>query len=175
MNILDHAVIWAKGEAFEMTIVAIAGAIVLLLAGLVWKLGTTPVGQALPIPLTVVAAIFLSAGISGILGTSSKIEQFESAFKESSVSFVQAEKARVEKFDTIYNYTIMGAAIAFAAAIIMFKFYPGPMVKAIAIAIVITGAAGLIIDMFSAERAQIYMNAIDSEISLHHEIEKHNQ
>ena len=109
MRFLDHTIIWVKGEAFEMSVLALAGAVLLLIAGLIWKLASTPVGQALPIPLAVVAMIFIVAGLVGILGTPNKLAQYESAYEQSPTSFVHAEKVRVKTFEALYTYTIIGA------------------------------------------------------------------
>ncbi len=164
MNFIDHTVIWAKGEAFEMSLLVLAGALLLVIAGLLWKLAPTPVGQALPIPLSVVAMIFIVAGIVNTFGNSSKLAKYESAYAQSPASFVQAEKARVKKFEDLYTYTIIGAAIAFAMAIVVFKLSGNEMLRSIAVALVLIGFSGLVIDMFSKERAATYEQAIDAEI-----------
>ncbi len=171
MSFLDHTMIWAKGEAFEMLLLALAGTLLLAAAGLLWKLAPTPVGQALPIPLSVVAMIFVAAGIVGTFGNSGQLAKYESAYEQSPISFVHAEKARVEQFEDLYAYTIIGAAIAFAAAIVMFKLSENETLRAIAIALVVIGLSGLVIDMFSKERAMTYAQAIDAEIVRLNEIE----
>ncbi len=164
MSFLDHTMIWAKGEAFEMSLLTLAGALLLLIAGLLWKLAPTPTGQALPIPLSVAAMIFVVAGIIGTLGNSAKLAKYESAYEQSPASFVYAEKARVKKFEALYTYTIIGAAIAFAMAIVIFKLSSNETLCAIAVTLVLIGLSGLLIDMFSKERAKTYEQAIDAEI-----------
>ena len=147
-----------------MSVLALAGAVLLLIAGLIWKLASTPVGQALPIPLAVVAMIFIVAGLVGIFGTPNKLAQYESAYEQSPTSFVHAEKARVKTFEALYTYTIIGAAIAFAAALVMFTLSDNVTMRAIAVALVLIGFSGLVIDMFSQERATAYEQAIDVEM-----------
>ncbi|MDE0000478.1 MAG: hypothetical protein OXQ89_22255 [Rhodospirillaceae bacterium] len=51
MHFLDHTLAWVPGEAFEMSLLALAGAMVLVAAGVLWRLAPTPIGQALPLPL----------------------------------------------------------------------------------------------------------------------------
>ena len=175
LNFLDHTILWAKSESFEMSLVAMAGTMLFLFAGVIWKTALTPVGQALPAPLSVAAAIMLIAGVSGILGHPNKIAQYEMAYQESPTDFVFSEKSRVEKFDAIYKYTIIGAAIAFFAAIVIFAFNSSPTLRAIAVVFVLLGLAGLVIDMFSQERAREYSNAIDLEVLRINEIKNQNR
>jgi len=163
MGFLDHTMIWAKGEAFEMSLLVLAGTLLLAMAGLLWKLAPTPVGQALPIPLSVVAMLFIVAGIVGTSGNSSRLDEYESAYEQSPARFVHAEKVRVKKFEALYTYTIIGAAIAFAMAIVMFKLSENETMRAIAVTLVLVGLSGLVIDMFSKERAKTYEQAIDAE------------
>ncbi len=164
MSFFDHTVIWSKGEILEVSLVALVGALLFVIAGLFWKLASTPVGQALPIPLSVVAIIFIVTGIVGSIGTSSKLAKYEIAYEQSPSSFVHTEKARVKKFETVYAYTLIGAAIAFAIAIVMFKLSENETLRAVAVTLVLVGLSGLVIDMFSKERAATYERAIDAEI-----------
>lgn len=165
MTFFDSTIVWAKGEAFEMLVLAVAGVAVLLTAGLLWKFGTTPVGNALPAPLVVVAMIFILSGIGGYVTSPGKIAEFEVAYEESPVAFITAEKTRVENFDVIYRYTIVGAGLAFFAAILVFSLTLNPIARAVAVALVAIGLAGLVIDMFSKERAVAYEFAIDTELA----------
>lgn len=164
MNFLDHTMTWTKGEAFEMSLLAVTGVLVLCIAGLLWRCSPTPVGQALPIPLTVVALIFLVAGVAGLLGTPSKVAMYTSAFEQASAEFVKAEKSRVEAFDTIYTYTLIGTILAFNVAVCLFALSETPTLRAIAVALVFIGLSALVIDMFSKERAVNYEQAINAEI-----------
>ncbi|MCY4051358.1 MAG: hypothetical protein OXE41_07230 [Gammaproteobacteria bacterium] len=165
MNFLDHTMIWAKGETFDMLLLALVGTLLFVIAGLLWKFAPTPVGQALPIPLSVVAMIFIIAGMVSNWGNSSRLAQYESAYEQSAASFVHAEKARVSAFEAIYTYTIIGAAIAFAIAIVLFQLSENETIRAIAITLALIGLSGLVIDMFSKERATTYEQAIDAEIA----------
>jgi len=158
-----------------MLLLALAGILLVMLAGLLWKLAPTPIGQALPIPLSVVAMIFIVPGIVGALGNSSKLAKYESAYEQSPTGFVHAEKARVKKFEDLYTYTLIGATIAFAMAIVMFKLSENETLRAIAVALVLIGLSGLVVDMFSKERATTYEQAIDAEIVRLNEIKNNPQ
>jgi len=165
MTFLDHTLAWARGEDFEMALLAGAGLIVLMVAVLFWRLATTPVSQSLPIPLAVVALLFLAVGIGGLLGTPAKIAAYTAAFEQDPVQFMHAEKDRVEGFQTLYIGTMVGAAISFAAALLIFAFTLHPLARAIAFTIAFLGLSGLVFDMFSKERAMTYADAIDAELS----------
>ncbi|WP_420583670.1 hypothetical protein [Ruegeria sp.] len=164
MQFLDHTLAWARGEAFEMSLLATAGVVVLVVAGLMWRFAPTPVGQALPIPLVVVALIFLAGGLGGSIGSQDRLADYAAAFNQDPVAFVHAEKARVEAFEALYTYTLIGAAVAFAAALALFVFSEHATLRAIAVALVFLGLSALIVDMFSKERAVTYANAIEAEI-----------
>ncbi len=164
MTLLDHTLAWARGEDFEMALLAGAGLIILMIAALFWRLAATPVSQSLPIPLAAVAFLFLAVGIGGLLGSPARIAAYTTAFEQDPVQFVHAEKSRVEGFEVLYAATIIGAAIGFAVALLIFAFTLHPLARAIAITIAFLGFAGLVFDMFSKERAMTYADAIDAEL-----------
>ncbi|MCY4258902.1 MAG: hypothetical protein OXC91_01380, partial [Rhodobacteraceae bacterium] len=162
---LDHTLIWTKGEDFEMALLVGAGLIVLIVAVLFWRLAATPISQSLPIPLVIVALLFLAVGIGGLLGSPAKIAEYTAAFEQDPEGFVHAEKDRVEGFRVLYIYTIIGAAIAFAISVLIFAFTLHPLARAIAVTMAFLGLAGLVFDMFSKERAMTYADAIDAELN----------
>ena len=165
MTFLDHSIAWQRGEAFEMMVLAGAGGVVLILAVGLWRSAPTALGQALALPLVVVALIFLAAGVLGSLGTTERLAAFSAAFEADPVAFVQAEKARVEAFQRLYTYTIIGAAGAFTGAVMIFVFSEHPLLRAIAVSLAFIGLTGLVVDMFSKERADRYSAAIQSELA----------
>ena len=164
MHFLDHALAWARGEAFEMLLLALAGALVLVLAGVLWRLAPTPVGQALPLPLAAIALVFLVAGLGGYLDAVGRPAEHAVAFGRDPVAFVHAERARVEAFQALYTYTTVGAAVAFAAAVALFALYQNATLRAVAVALAFAGLSGLVVDMFSKERSATYARAIEAEI-----------
>jgi len=119
--------------------------------------------------------IFIVPGIVGALGNSSKLAKYESAYEQSPTGFVHAEKARVKKFEDLYTYTLIGATIAFAMALVMFKLSENETLRAIAVALVLIGLSGLVVDMFSKERATTDEQAIDAEIVRLNEIKNNPQ
>lgn len=160
MNLIDYTIDWHKGEAFEATLFGSFGVVVILLAILSWTLGKTPNTQALLIPLLVVGTIFISSGISGVISNQNTIKQLEQLEMTDSAAFVKAEKERVEGFQSLYLYTKIGAGIAFFLAVLLFFVTHNRHWQAIAIALVLLGLTGLVIDYFSKERADHYYQII---------------
>ncbi len=160
MNFIEHSFLWAKGEIFEGTIIAIAGASFLLIGLAFWKYGSTEGSRAFIIPVIIAGILFISAGIHSFYSNSNRIEEFKENFSISSTEFVLAEKKRVEGFQYLYKYTQWIAAIFFLTAIATQFLSVSPNIKAIGITLAIIGMAGLIIDYFSKERADIYYTEI---------------
>lgn len=55
----DHTHTWVRGEGIDMAVLSVVGLVLLLTDGL-WRIVATPLGQALVIPSTLVALLFLS-------------------------------------------------------------------------------------------------------------------
>ncbi len=163
MTPLDHAIVWQRGEAFEMLLLSAVGVAVLILAAGLWRYAPTAMGQALPLPLAAVGLLFLIAGIIGSLGTQARLDALEAAFVADPVAFVQAETVRVTAFQSLYTYTLIGAAVSFAIAVLIFALSEHHMLRAIAVSLALVGLTGLVVDMFSQERANRYSAALESE------------
>lgn len=164
MEIIDHAITWCKGEIFEGRIILFAGIIVIILAFLFFKLGTTPNAKAMLYPLLVVGILFVAVGISMPYSNSKRIVEFQKAYTENPEGFVQSEKERVEGFRYMYTVTLIIALVSFAFALLVFWFSNSSMLKAVAIAMALFGISGLVIDHFSEERASIYYQKIEKAI-----------
>ncbi|MYI69489.1 MAG: hypothetical protein F4103_12350 [Boseongicola sp. SB0673_bin_14] len=164
MNFLDNTLAWARGEAFEMSLLALAGALLLAAAGALWRLAPTPAGQALPLPLAVLALVFLVAGLAGSIDATGRLEAYAAAFDRDPAAFVHAERARVEAFQSLYAWTMIGAAAAFAVAVALFALSGHATLRAVAVALALAGLSALVVDMFSKERAATYARAIEAEI-----------
>lgn len=161
MGLINHTLEWAKGEALEMLIVAFAGILVLLIAIALWRFTSSAVGQALVIPLMLVAFIFLGAGVWGQVTHKEKLKAYSQAYEQDSSAFAESELKRVERFDVLYKYTIISAGLLFLFAIIAFGFSQSPILRATAVACAFIGLSGMIIDMFSKERANKYLTQIN--------------
>jgi len=163
MDFIQHSLNWTKGEIFERTLITVFAVVILVASFLFWKFGLTPYAKALVIPALLVGIVLLGSGISLITSNNKRQVEFQKAFEEDSSAFVQSEKKRVEDFQYLYTITKVMATLFFLFAVISFWFLESPRIQAIALALAFFGFAGLLIDYFSQERADIYYAEILNE------------
>jgi hypothetical protein len=168
MEFIQHTTNWVKGETFEGTIIGSFGLLTIICSLLFWKFGETPNAKAVIIPLAIVGIFFLAITIGGIVSNNKRLPQYTEAFKKDKIEFVKSEKKRVEDFQYLYKMTIIIASVGFAIAICFFLFTNNHTLKAIGLALIILGLAGLSIDYFSKERADTYYKAIMTEMESHY-------
>ena len=77
-----------------------------------------------------------------------------------SKAFIQTEKARVEGFQFTYVITKIVATVLFAATLLIFWITKSPTWQGIGIGLTLFAFAGLVVDYFSQERADIYYSTI---------------
>lgn len=160
MQFIQHSIEWAKGEIFESSITGGAGLLLIALALVFWKFGQTPGAKAMLIPLGLTGMLLAFSGVSGYNSNQKRIEEYKAVDPTELVDFVKSEKERVEGFESLYTFTMVFAALCFAAACTIFWLTSNPHWRAAAIALVVLGSAGLIIDSFSKERADVYYGEI---------------
>ncbi|BDY05262.1 hypothetical protein [Ferrimonas sp. YFM] len=165
MSFIEHTHAWVRGEGVDMAVLCGVGLLLLLVAGGLWRFVATPLGQALVIPISLIALLFLGVGVFGVVSTPAKLAQFSAAFELDPSGFVQSEQERVAGFEALYLYTLIGAAIGFALALGIFWQTQSVTWRAIGIALVVLGLAALVIDGFSKERATVYQAEIDKALS----------
>lgn len=165
MKFFDATENWVKGEVFEASITALFGIVILLLVLILWRVGKTPSAQSLLIPLFVISIILSGSGIYNAYSNQNRLLQFKADYYENPKEFIQSEKERVEGFQGLYLFTKYLAASLFLGAILIFFFFKNIHWQAIAIAMVILGLSGLIIDFFSKQRADEYYQIILKQIA----------
>lgn len=156
MDLIRHSIDWVRGEIFEMTLIAVAGALLAGLGVVFWKVGATPLAKAMLVPLVVIGLLFAAIGVSGYASNLRRIPAFEQAYRQDAPAFAQAEKVRVEGFQYMYKITNVLAPICFALAVALYWLTLNAHARAAGIALVLFGLFGLVIDGFSKERADIY-------------------
>jgi hypothetical protein len=134
--------------------------VLILLALLFWFLGKTPNAQALLIPLLVIGVILSGSGFYNSYANSKKLAVYQLEYQQNKAAFIQAEKARVVGFAGLYTFTKYLATGLFAIALLLFFFVNNRHALAVAIALVVLGLSGLVIDYFSKERADVYYQEI---------------
>ncbi len=160
MNFINHTLEWYKGEAFESLITSVFGSLLIVLAIYCWRMGTTQGAQALVLPLLLVGLLIGVSGTYNYFSHQKAIHTIEHIQTEKIKSFIQSEKERVKGFHSLYTFTKYLALILFTLAMIIFFFVENRSWQAIAIAFIILGLSGLVIDYFSEERANHYYNII---------------
>lgn len=165
MDFIQHTLNWVKGEIFEALIFGSFGLIVIILSVLFWKFGGTPNSKALIIPFAIVGVFYFIIALTGIFNNNKRKDYYVELYNKDKSTFVLSEKQRVEEFQYLYKMTIAIASICFVLAMAFFIFSKNNYLQSIALALILFGFTGLIIDYFSKERADIYYKLIIYEMN----------
>lgn len=165
VELIQHTTNWVNGEILEATIMSIVGALIIVSSLLFWKFGNTPHAKALVLPLLVVGLIPFVNGIFSVQSNRNSIPLYEQAWQQSQQQFIQSEKERVEGFDEIFKYTYPFAFIMTVGGAILFFLVASPIFKAISIAMMLLGIMAYVIDLFAAERADMYLAHINAALN----------
>ena len=138
------------------------GALLLVLAFLAWRLGSSESARAIIIPLIVAAAIVVGTGATMVVSNRNRVKQFEEQYQESPQKFLESEKARVANFMKIYPQTIIVATVMMVIGICVFAFCAKPWLRASALTLILIALAALAIDYFSKERGLIYQQELEN-------------
>ena len=160
MDFIRHTIYWIKGELFEASLISIFGIATLLAGLLFWRLGTSPNAKALFWPFLITGVIYTAIGVSMIFSNQRRQPQFEQSYRQDQAAFVKAEKKRVEDFQYGYTVSKIVATVFFAATLLIFWSTKNPTWQGIGIGLSLFALAGLVVDYFSQERADIYYKAI---------------
>lgn len=160
MSLINDTIDWYKGEVFEAFFICGFGVFIFVIAIVIKGFGDTYGSQALILPIMVIGIILGMTGGYNAYVNKQKIMPLEQVQSIDEMSFIQSEKERVEGFQYLYTFTKYLATVLFALAILIFFFLENKNWQAIAIAMVILGLSGLVIDYFSKERADTYYQII---------------
>lgn len=160
MELIQHTMHWIKGELFEAKLIVVFAILTILAGFLFWKIGTTPNAKALFIPLLVVGAIYASIGGGMLYSNPKRMVELPQSYQQNKVEFVKSEKQRVDDFQYGYKVSKIVATVFFLATLLIFWITKNPTWMGIGIALTYFALAGLVVDYFSQERADIYYKAI---------------
>ncbi|MNY54849.1 hypothetical protein D3C86_1907700 [compost metagenome] len=90
---------------------------------------------------------------------------YQHEYKVKQKAFIQAEKKRVEDFQYGYTISKVVASLFFPATLLIFWLTRNPTWQGIGIGLAYFALAGLVVDYFSQERADIYYKAIQQALS----------
>lgn len=156
MTFFKHTENWFKGEAFEAGMLVIYGTLLVVLALYFWRFGNTPTARVLIIPFLVVGLFWGMAAGVGLYRNPSRMEAFRAAHEKAPIEFVQSENKRVEAFSGWYRPLLIGWTVLILVGLGLFHFWGGNLGRAIGLAVILFGVAGLMVDHTSEHNARAY-------------------
>ena len=164
MTFFQHTESWFRGEAIEGGMLVIFGSLLAILALYFWKFGQTPTASVLVVPLLVVGLFWGGAAGFGLTRISSRVEQSRAEYEKAPAEFVQSEKKRVEGFFTWYRPLLIGWSLLIIVGLGLFHLWGGNLGRAIGLAVLLFGVAGLMVDHTSENNARAYFAEIELEL-----------
>ncbi len=163
MDILKTATDWAKAEVFSTTFFIIAGVLFVAASIGFWQLGKTDLARAYIIPTLVAGALLLTIGFGLFFTNKTRISQFEKAYNQDALAFVQSEIERVDRTLKEYKTVVFTAIpiIIMAFALILF-FVNTPIWRAISITTITMLMVILLIDGTAHARIKDYKEQLVS-------------
>jgi len=164
MEFIEHTVNWVKGENFEGGMVALYGAMLVVLAVYFWKFGHSATARVLIIPFLVVGLFWGIAGSVGVYRNTHRVEEFRMEYEKKPAAFVKNEKRRVDGFIGWYRYLLVGWSLLILIGLALFMFWGGNHGRAIGLAVILFAVAGLLVDHTSEHNARTYQSEINRAI-----------
>lgn len=149
MDILKASTDWAKAELVSTPFFVLAGLAFLAISLGFWQMGKTDLAKAYIIPTLVAGTLLVIIGLGLFFTNKARLTQFETAYKENPLTFVDAELARAEATLKEYKnvvFTGIPIIIAICAAVLFFVNAPiwrASMITSIAMLAVILFIDGL--------------------------------
>ena len=143
MDILKAATDWAKAELFSTPFFIIFGVLFILASIGFWQLGKTDMAKAYIIPTLVAGALLMTIGLGLFFTNKSRVTQFETAYNNDPLAFVESELVRAEATLKEYQNIVFKAIpiiIIICSLIILFVDKPiwrASMITTIAMMVVI--------------------------------------
>ena len=156
MTFFKHTENWFKGEAFEAGMLIIFGVMLVILALYFWKFGHSPTARVLIVPFLVVGLFYAIVAGTLTLRNKARLETFRAEHEKAPVEFVQSEKERVDGFLKWYRPLLIGWSVLLLIGLALFHFWGGNLGRAISLAVILFGVAGLMVDHTSEQNARSY-------------------
>ena len=121
MDILKAATDWAKAELVSTPFFVLAGLVFLAISLGFWQVGKTDLAKAYIFPTLVAGTLLVIIGAGLFFTNKSRITQFEKAYQENVVAFVESELERAEATLKEYKnvvFTGIPIIIAICAAVL---------------------------------------------------------
>ena len=143
MDILKVSTDWVKSELFSTPFFILFGVLFILASVGFWQSGKTDMARAYIIPTLVAGSLLMTIGLGLFFTNRSRITQFEVAYHQNALVFVESELARAKstlKEYQIIVFKVIPFIIAVCALVIIFIDKPiwrASMITTIAMMIVI--------------------------------------
>jgi ABC-type transport system involved in cytochrome c biogenesis permease subunit len=160
MEFINHTLTWCRGEIFEGRMYFLFGLVILLIALVFWKWGTSPNARGVIIPFAVVAVFSIAGGLTLNFNNQNKIIKYPNEYTANAEQFIQKEMERTEAFMKWYPYTLFGMAGLMIIGLVLFLFLDSANWKGIGLGLILLGFSIIFLDHFSEERANIYHQKI---------------
>ena len=163
MDILKAATDWAKAELVSTPFFVLAGLAFLAISLGFWQVGKTDLAKAYIIPTLVAGTLLVIIGLGLFFTNKARITQFETAYQENALTFVDAELERAEATLKEYKnvvFTGIPVIIVICAAVLFFVNAPvwrASMITSIAmlsVILLIDGLAHARIDTYNQQLLQ---------------------
>lgn len=161
---IQNTLNWYNGEIFEAKFILGFGILLIVISLLFYYLGNTPGAKVMLLPLMITGFIFAGIGGSMAYSNSNKIEKIQITYDSNPAEYHQSEIKRVENFQYLYPMSIGISLVSFFVALGLLYFVKNIQWQAVAIALIVFGAAFAVIDYFSKERATIYYNQLKENV-----------
>ena len=83
MELIDYTNKWLAGEIFEDLAMVVGGVVLLVLAIVAWRFGTSESARAIVLPLTVAAVLFIGLGGTLAYNNHQREKQYVEQYQES--------------------------------------------------------------------------------------------
>ncbi len=164
MTFFKHTESWFKGETLEAGMLIIFGSLLVILALYFWKFGSTPTARVLVIPFLAVGLFWSIVPGVGIFRNAQRVERLRTEHEKDPAAFVKSEKKRVDGFLGWYSPLLIRWTVLVFIGLALFHFWGGNLGRAIGLAVILSGAAGLLVDHTSEHNARAYHAEINKAL-----------
>lgn len=157
MDILKAATDWAKAELFSTPFFILFGVFFLAASLGYWQLGKTEMARAYIIPTLVAGILLMTIGLGLFFTNKSRVTQFEIAYKNDAVAFVDSELVRAEGTLKEYRNVVFRAIpILIIICALGIVFIDKPIWRASLITVIAVLVVILLIDGTAHARVDAY-------------------
>ena len=161
MNLIEHSIVWAKGEILQGRIMFFYGILLLASFVFIWKSNHEVLRGAM-IPLGIVICVMLGYGGYLMASRPSFPHKLEQSFKKNQEQTINSELARLQKEDRTYSTLKLSWAMLILVSAIIYLLVSGLYWKGLSIGLILLFLSGLATDTSLHYRLSKYMESVQS-------------